>query len=250
MNRHEAQEILLLYRPGTDDADDAQMAAALELVKRDPELAKWFEDHCALHQAVRAKLKQIAVPAGLKEQILSERKMSDVILWWHRPAVLAVAACVALLIGIASVWLRPADRDSFSAYRHWMVRTALRTYTMDLETNDLNQIRAYLAQKNSHADYVLPQSLEKTAGTGCVAMSWHGNKVSMVCFKSGKPLGPGEKSDLFLFVIDRSSVPGAPSLAAPEFTKVNKLMTASWSLGNKVYLLAANGDEQFIRKFR
>src|SRR5207249_5687388 len=138
-------------------------------------------------------------------------------------------AGVVLLASLASLWLRPAPRDSFSAYQQWMVRTALRTYTMDLETNDLKQIRAYLAQRNAVADYVLPQPLANAKGTGCVAMRWHGNRVSMVCFRSGKPLGPGEKADLFLFVIDRSSVPDAPAGDLPQFTKVNKLMTANWT---------------------
>ena len=250
MNRQEAQEILLLYRPGRADEDNPELIEALDLVKHDPELAKWFETHCALHHAISAKFKQIDVPAGLKEQILSERKIPSVILWWRRPAVLAAATGVVLLAGLASLWLRPVPRDSFPAFRQWMVRTALRTYTMGLETNDLNQIRAYLAQRSTPADYVLPQSLEKAKGTGCDAMHWHGHGVSMVCFRSGKPLGPGEKSDLFLFVIDRSSVPGAPAGDPPQFTKVNKLMTASWTLGNKVYLLAGNGDEAFLRKFR
>ena len=42
MNRQEAQEILLLYRPGRADEDNPELAAALDLVKHDPELAKWF----------------------------------------------------------------------------------------------------------------------------------------------------------------------------------------------------------------
>ncbi|PYI87153.1 MAG: hypothetical protein DME26_07125 [Verrucomicrobia bacterium] len=251
MNSRQAQEMLMLYRPGMDDAQDPQFAEALALIKDDPELAEWFVQHCATYVAIRGKLRQIAVPAGLKEQILSEQKAHRTNVWWRRPALLAAAAVVALLIGIASVWLQPPGQDSFSAYRRMMVRTALRTgYTMDLETNDLKQIRAYLAQRNAPADYVLPQPLEKAQGTGCVALTWHGKPVSMVCFRSGEPLGPGIKSELFLFAIDRSGVSGAPPGKAPQFTQVSKLMTAGWSQGEKVYLVAASGDESFVRKFQ
>src|SRR4029453_5025415 len=117
MNRHEAQEVLLFYRPGTGDAQDPELAAALEWVERDPELAKWFEENCALHEAIRAKFQQISVPAGLKEQILSEQRVRDITVWWRRPVVLAAAAVAALLLGLAIVWLRaPRDEESFEVF--------------------------------------------------------------------------------------------------------------------------------------
>jgi hypothetical protein len=250
MNRHEAQEVLQFYRPGTGDAQDPELTAALEWVERDPELAKWFEENCALHEAIRAKFQQISVPAGLKEQILSEQKVRPITVWWRRPVVLA-AAVAALLLGLAIVLLRaPPDEDSFEVFRRMMVRTALRNYRMDVETNDLNQIRAYLARTTAITNYVLPQSLQKVEAAGCVALTWHDKPVSMLCFRSGKPLAPGQKSDLFFFAIGRASVTGAPPADPPQFAKVNKLMTASWTQGDRVYLLAGPGDEAFLRKFR
>ena len=39
----------------------------------DSKLGRWFESHCASYLAVRQKLQDIPVPAGLLEQILSER---------------------------------------------------------------------------------------------------------------------------------------------------------------------------------
>ena len=40
MNCDEAKTILLLYRPGTTDAEDAQTAEALALARSDPALAR------------------------------------------------------------------------------------------------------------------------------------------------------------------------------------------------------------------
>jgi hypothetical protein len=77
VNVNEAKNILLLYRPGTADAEDPQIAAALALAKRDPELARWLEEHCARQEALRAKFRQITVPAGLKEQIISEQAAQE-----------------------------------------------------------------------------------------------------------------------------------------------------------------------------
>jgi hypothetical protein len=239
----------MCYRPGVGDVQDPQLTAALECVERDPELARWFEDNCAFHEAIRAKLKQIPIPAGLKEQIISERPADHARVWWRQPTILVAAAVLALLLGLASLWLRSEPEDRFSVFRRMMVRTALRTYAMDLETNDLKQIRAHLAQRQAPADYVLPQPLERTPSAGCVALTWHDKPVSMVCFRSGRPLPAGTKSDLFLFVIDRADVTGEPVLDSPQFHKINKVMTASWSQGDKTYLLAARGDESFLRKF-
>src|SRR5438045_2813900 len=74
MNSQQAKEILGLYRPGTADQQDADFAAALALAKSDATLQGWFEEHCALQAALQAKFRQIPIPEGLKEQILSERK--------------------------------------------------------------------------------------------------------------------------------------------------------------------------------
>ncbi len=70
----------------------------------------------------------------------------------------------------------------------------------------------------------------------------------MVCFRTGKPLAPGAKSDLFLFVIDRKSLPDLRASTVPEFASVNKLVTASWIEGEKAYLLAGFDEETLRRR--
>ena len=73
MNHDEAKQILLLYRPGSNDADDPEVAEALALAKSDPELSRWLAENNARQTALREKLRQIPVLAGLKEQIVSEQ---------------------------------------------------------------------------------------------------------------------------------------------------------------------------------
>ena len=62
MNRDEAKSILLLYRHGTADADDPQIAEALALAEHDPELKDWLVEHCARQIVLREKFRQIPVP--------------------------------------------------------------------------------------------------------------------------------------------------------------------------------------------
>lgn len=75
MRSEEAKQILLLYRPGSADDQDPQVARALDLAREDPELSCWFHQHCAFQERVRAKLRQIKVPKHLKQALLARRKV-------------------------------------------------------------------------------------------------------------------------------------------------------------------------------
>jgi len=250
VNRNEAKTILLLYRPGTADADDPQIAGALGLAKQDPELTRWLVEHCARQEALRAGFRQITAPAGLKEQIVSEQAAQEKIISWRRNAIFAVAAVVVALVALAPLWFQHrGNEETFAIYRSRMADVALRGYTMDLATNNPAQVRAYLAQKQAPADYVLPAPLEKTAVTGCAIEGWQRAKVSMICFRTGKPLPPGQQSDLWLFVIDRSTVKNAPPMGSRQFVQVNKLMTVTWTEGDKLYVLGMEGDEQTLQQY-
>ena len=250
MNPDEAKSLLLLYRPGTADADDPQIAEALAVANQDPELARWLGEHCARQEKFRAKFQQIKPPAGLKDQIVSEQAARARIISWRRNAIFAAVALVVALGVLATLLLpRPATDDTLAIYQSRMAKIASTGYRMDLQTNEQAAIRAYLAAGNAPADYVLPGPLEKTATTGCAIESWRGAKVSMVCFRTGKPLPPGQSSDLWLFVVDRAAVKNAPETGAPQFARVNNLMTVTWTQGDRLYVLGMEGGEPALKEY-
>jgi hypothetical protein len=150
---------------------------------------------------------------------------------------------------VSSLWPFHGRTDRYAAYRKRMTETALRSYSMDFTAADPVQIRSYLKEKNAPADYALPAGLKTAEVVGCVVSRWQGKPVSMICFKSGRPLPPGEQSDLWFFVIDRNTVADAPPPGQPVFARVNKATTANWSDDNKSYFLAAVGDEAFLQKY-
>lgn len=250
MNHDEAKDILLLYRHGTADAEDPQIAEALALAERDPELKNWLVIHCARQFVLRDKFRQIAAPAGLKEQIISEQAALEKMTCRRQNFALAAMAGLLLLVASAAFWFSQRDHDdTLAIYQNRMVGVALRGYAMDLLTNHPEPIRAYLAQNHAPADFVLPAALQKTALAGCAVEGWQGAKVSMICFRTGRPLAPGGQSDLWLFVVDRASVRGSSAESAPQFSKVNRLITATWTQGDKLYLLGTEGDEQTLKKY-
>lgn len=250
MNRDEAQKILSIYRPGTADEEDPQVAEALEVARQDPDLARWLGEHSARQMMLRERFRQIAVPAGLKEQILYEHAAQSKVVFWQPRFILAAAAVLAAMVVVTVFWFRPRETDdTFAVYRSRMVRVALRGYAMDLATNDPVRIRAYLASNGAPTDYVLPGPLRKAAMIGCAIEQWQGAKVSMICFRTGRPLSPGEQSDVWLFVVERSAVKNAPAQRKAQITSVNRLVTATWTQDDMLYLLGTPGDEQAIRRF-
>jgi hypothetical protein len=247
VNSLEAKDILLLYRPSAD-RDDPEFSEAIAFAKTDPELAGWFQQHCAFQDAARAAFNDIPVPEALKEQILSERK-AHVTLSSRRKAL--VAACAAIIIAFAGVvtfrsFQPPKPDNTFANFQARMIGMILRYPKMDLETNDLQAIRQELA-KHGQTNLTFTASLNKTAGTGCATLSWYDKRVSMVCFNSGKN-GKPKTPDLFLFVIDTAALkdppPGTPVIARATKT----LISGSWTSGNKTYVLGALGSEDFLRE--
>jgi hypothetical protein len=125
----------------------------------------------------------------------------------------------------------------------------LRGYAMDLVTNNSEQIRAYLAQNHAQSDFTLPEKLKQANLVGCAVEGWQDVKVSMICFRTGRPLEAGAQSDLWLFVVDRASVRNAPAGDSPQFSQVNRLITATWTQGDKLYLLGMEGDERTLKEY-
>ena len=256
MNHGQAKQILMIYRPGTADADDPEIAEALALVQSDPELSRWFDEHCARQTALREKIRQIAPPVGLKEQIISEHSARTKATS-RRERVTAVASVAAILVALALIafhyWpetSRPPAPipNTLANYKSEMMNVALNPYYMTAKTN-LDQVHAWFAKNQAPSDFVLPAGLKKAAVTGCAVEPFRNATASLICFRKGNTLPPGQLGDLWLFVIDQTAVKDVPATASPQFTQVNGLITATWTQDGKLYLLGTKGDEQTIREF-
>ena len=249
MNKEQAREILTLYRPGTADSSDPDFSEALGQAKRDPELGRWLEEHCAVYEGTRAKFREIPVPAGLKEQILSERKIHTTKQVRRKVALAVATFAVAVGLGVllSTIHFTPREDLTFTGFRNRMARTVSRgSYpVMDLITPDLKQIHGYLAD-NQRGGYTLPATLEKIRTTGCALLKWQNNPVAMICFNSGQDRNPTQP-DLFLFIIARTQVPGAPQRQAPQYDQSDQLTTASWSTGDKTYILGTLRGKELLQ---
>lgn len=241
MSPQEVKQVLLLYRPGTADAEDPQIIEAIEAARGNPELARWFKEHCAFQEAMRAKLRAVEVPPHLKAALLARQKaIVPPHAWWQRPVWLAPVAA-AVCIGLASLWIRGPSAERFTNFQARMVGAALREYRMDVITSDMGQVRRFLAERGAPGDYVVPEGLKKLQLTGAGFLRWRNHPVSMVCFNRG------DDQMLFLFVMKRSAVKDPPP-ARPQLGKMNEMATASWSRGGEIYMLAGPDETDFRGK--
>jgi hypothetical protein len=262
MTPEQAKRILAFYRPGSADENDPEFAEALDLAdpgrgragrlsQVDPDLSRWFREHCAAFLGVRNKLLEIQVPAGFQHQILAEYKSHVTPVRPSRRPVLALAYAAGILV-VATLltlfFVRRAQHD-FALYRQRVVGKALGAYSMDVQTNSLAAINAYLSQRNAPAGSSLPASLQSAEAVGCAVIDWHGKPVTMVCFRSGKPLGPDQVADLWLFVANESDVVHAPEGASRAIAQEDTMATAAWSQGGKVYMLGILGDQSALQKY-
>ncbi len=230
MTSAEARQILLLRRGPADDSDPA-MAEALAVARHDPELREWLQAQETFHRAMRSSFRNLPVPEDLSRRILDAVPAARP-RWWQRfPAWAAAAALIATLFIVVGVWdATHAEGDTFSTFRSRMVRSVLRQYQMDLETNSMVAIRQFLTTNQAPADYVLTSGLGRLAPRGAGLQSWLGQRVSMVCFDANG------RGTAVLFVLESTQVKNPPP-HEPAFEQVSKLMTASWTEQGRAYLL-------------
>ena len=250
MDSRQAKEILMLYRPGRTDDADPQMIEAMDLARRDPELAAWLEQHCANYDAIRDKLKSIRVPPGLERRILTAHKKQEQPEASHGLRYLAAAAAIAIVIGVG-LWVfnKPSDDTTLSHFRDRMVSTVLRdTYPMQMATNDHAQIREFFKARGAQSDYVISANLEKLPVIGGTVYQFNNHPVDLICLYDGVDVA-GVTNKLWVFIADKSFVPGSPKPGHVEFTQVNTLRTASWTTSNNVYLLAAQGTRETLENY-
>lgn len=244
MNNQEAKLILQGYRLGGQDALNPAFAEALEQVRRDPELQKWFAAERILDEKVQVKLqKAIVVPMRLKGSLLAQRKISRPKVWWLQPAWLIPAtASLVLLIVFSAYWLKQSNAPQFADLRGTMVQNSLQMEGhVSLMVQDMTKIRDWLKTQNAPANFALPAALHDAVLHGCKIVDWHGQKVTMLCLMSGS-------SHMDLFMIDCAHFPDFKPSEAIQFAKGNGLTTAVWCNGDKTYLLAGKMDESELKK--
>ena len=231
MNNQEAKLILQAYRPNGQDASNPFFAEALEQVRQDPELQKWFAEETSLNSRIQTRLQSaIPVPPGLKSELLALQKTVRPTPWWLQPMKLAAIALVLASLG-AILLIIPQQPAQLASFRDTMARSSLQTQGhVEFESHDIASIQQWLQRKGVQTNFNLPATLPGADAQGCRVVDWNGHHATMICF-----IVNGEHMDLF--VMDRAGLPDFPENGTPQFAMAANLMTATWAGNGKVYLL-------------
>lgn len=243
MDRHQARDILQSCRADGSDDGNPNFAEALGVAATDPALAARLEADRALDRAIGSRLQEIPPPPFLREQVLAGVAARKSARRHRRAALLALAACVALLAVIGATWMvRAREKISFASYRQDMVGRLDGRIQLSFTGENPSDLQNWLETKRGVSGFTLPAGLQHLPGIGCRTWTWNGRPAGLICF-----LGNGREA-VHLLVISRDAVPRAPAGGETRFEQIGGWQTASWVQGDQVFLLAGKLERAELQK--
>ncbi len=243
MNTNEAKFILRARRPDGRDDEDPRFAEALDHARRDPELAAWLAREQTFDAAVVARLKEVQPPAGLRDSILAGARMAGRTPWWREARILAWAASVVLIFGLAAFWNagrageRPgAEAFALGAMDDWM----LDSHHMDI-LGGTGSLHAAVMNPQVRLLGGLPLDMEAIRAGGCRVISIAGREVLEVCFYRE---GAGE---LHLYIARREDFGGRKFDPTPMFRERGILASVAWADERHAYVLVSDRGADALR---
>ena len=236
MNTTEAKFILQARRPDGQDDTEPRFAEALEQARRDPALAGWLAREQSFDAAVAEQLRSVQPPAGLREAILAGARMSRPTPFWRRPQVLALAACVTIVIGLAAAWpvLRPSvDTEQLALGVMNEIGSDAHHATMPRARGRLH---AMLADSSTRLAAGLPMDFAQLKADGCRSLRIGGREVLEVCFERG--------GAFHLYVAKRDDFEGDGQAM---FRERGSLAAVTWTDARNTYVLVSRDGTAALR---
>lgn len=236
------RELLSVYRAGEGESFHARFEEARKEAEADAKLTQWWTEEKELDRIIAQKLQGAPLAAGLKARLLRPPEAVVRSPWVRRIAL--IAAAIVLLAVLLSPWRGPFQpAASLADYRDEMVGFIKVAPTLELKTKQVAEIRTFLDKAGAPARFALPAKLENLEPVGCRTLRFHGNDVTLVCFKreDGKLL--------HLFAVNRAALPQVPRGAHPDYAAEGEWMTAAWSQGDQVLLMTVQGDRAAMEKY-
>jgi hypothetical protein len=258
MDNREAKFILNAYRSGGQDANDPRFAEAIEQVRRDPILQRWFDESVAFDAAMTEKLSATPVPSDLRESILTGVKVARaphppqdgfaVANWKNRWRKWTIAAAVVLSATLgALVWRNthpaPVAGWQLQALDAILSSIARNESRFDVISPNPVDLVKWLRENSAPAGEKLPDNLDKLPSIGCKTFFWRGKPVSLICFT----LPEGRAIHLVMTNVSTDS-----DRAIKHDAKViqqGHWATATWREGDMIYMLALEGSRDELRSY-
>lgn len=251
MDPAHARRILTTYRLGEAAPPGSELAEALAAAETDPQLAAWLEDQLRVDRSLRARMRSVPPPPGLKDAILAGRPARPGPWVRSGPMLWALAASLAVLAGLGA-WLfsggpstggaglATTGTPDARAFREAMASMLTEgRYALQIHSPSLPELRRFLSGKSTAANAPMPPGLEPLESYGCQVLSWEGRDVTLICFSSPS-LG------IVHLVLTDGPLPGRTS-GALDIATASGWNTALWERDGRTYLLLARGSDADVR---
>jgi len=247
MDNREAKFLLSAYRPRGQDASDPRFSEALEQVRCDPILERWFTESIAFDAAMTEKLRAIEMPPDLRENILAGVRLSRPLRWSRRFIKWGIAAALISMAILGSlIWheTRPAHLAGWQSQALDVVSSLVRNESsFDAQSHNADKLLAWLRANHAPTAQKLPHNLGKLESIGCKTFSWDGIPVSVICFM---------RPDGGLIHLVATAAPATTARASkmePRFVRRGEWTTATWRERDNVYMVAMEGSPDQLRSY-
>ena len=249
MTPDEVKFILQAYRAGTEDDNDPRFQEALAHVEKDAELAAWFAEQQEFDGIVRDRLREIEVPADLKQRILAGRKVVQMPPRNYSRELIGLAA--VLLIFAAGIFYfngpsGDAARNRLALGASWqasMVHRLDTGYQLNLRESDPAKVRAWLAEHSPVNVEGLPAVLDGHSSHGCETFTWNGREVVLACFNMNGEI-------VHVFMMDHADLPDDDHRHWPAGSEAGRWATDYWCDHKTEFLVATSGGREILQALR
>jgi hypothetical protein len=189
---------------------------------------------------MRDAIRSVEPPAHLRESILAAAKVAPIeppkfsrfsTVW------LAIAAGIVLAAGALFFFAPRGGKLDLAALDARIPKlTSVHEHSFASAKGNMDAARAWLHQHGGAYDFVFPKGLTALGGMECEVLAIEKVNVTILCFQAGN----GHTAHLY--VVDRSQLANPPPTGTPEMRQLGDYATASWTQGDRSYVLAQRGD--------
>jgi hypothetical protein len=253
MNSDEAKFILQARRPDGSDDQYPTMREALDQAARDPLLGEWLSKQERFDASVANALRQVQPPPDLRALILAgaaaQSTKRDERAWWRRTPWLAMAASLTLIATLGTLaWVRltpsapsmASFSDELPANLATLRKLAFAetggAHGKGVHADQVGDFGRWLETPGQRLTVGLPADFAGLQALGCRVLTVAGREVLEVCFKRDQVY--------HLYIARRSDfAPAAQGdSTSPEILIKDGMAVATWTKGDMIHVLAANGD--------
>lgn len=258
MDRNRIMEMLEAYRPGEGLETEPEVKEALRRSEHDPEIAEALKNSREFDAVFASRLREIRIPADLKERILSRTPVREPgnpskspfagkIIRWIHPAALAAAATIVILLALSfTYWPRPQTTVPANPNPDERLMATAHSLYRSLNPAMRNapgpELIEYLRRNGGSIPVNLPSGFAWDKSFACDVVDIDGTKVSIICFKA-----PDDTRSMHLFTFHRSAFPGLDVPDAPRIHSGEGPCCATWRTGEAVHVLFSDNGEENLR---